>query len=90
MTKVMMTVHWSEGIPTLDDIQRHFSLTDDEIDRSFGLVEIDPNEHIFTFLVEENSTSKVKSGSNFHVEGPFSNPRIEPFGPPESTNKSDI
>jgi hypothetical protein len=85
MAKVMMTVRWQAGAPTIGDIKQRFSLTDKEIDSTFGVVEVDPDEHIFTFLVEENSASKVKSGVDISVEGPFSNPRIEPFGPPESS-----
>jgi hypothetical protein len=83
MAKVMMTIQWLQGQPTLEDIQKLFSLTDNEIDRDFGLIEVDPAEHIFTFLVEDASAAKVQPGANFRVAGPFSNPRIEPFGPPQ-------
>ena len=79
----MMTIQWPQGQPSLEGIQQLFSLSDDEVDRDFGLIEVDPAEHLFTFLVEEASAAKVQPGAGYTVSGPFSNPRIEPFGPPQ-------
>jgi hypothetical protein len=83
MAKVMMTIQWLQGQPSLEEIQKQFSLSDDEVDREFGLIEVDPDEHIFTFLVEAASAAKVQPGPGWNVSGPYSNPRIEPFGPPQ-------
>jgi hypothetical protein len=83
MAKVMMSIQWPQGQPTLEGIKQLFSLSDDEVDREFGLIEVDPAEHIFTFLVEATSVAKVHPGPGWSVSGPFSNPRIEPFGPPQ-------
>ena len=83
MAKVMLTIQWPQGQPSLEGIQQLFSLADDEVDRDFGLIEVDPAEHLFTFLVEEGSPAKVQPGAGYRVSGPFSNPRIEPFGPPQ-------
>lgn len=85
MAELMMTVHWPGKAPTIDEIQQRFSLTEEEINKSFGVVEVDPGEHIYTFLVNETAVSKIHSQSDVKVEGPFSNPRIEPFGPPEES-----
>jgi hypothetical protein len=83
MAKVLMTIQWPEGQPTLEDLQKLFSLAGDEIDPSFGVIEVDPIDHIFTFLVEEASVTKIQPKANLRIAGPFSNPRIEPFGPPQ-------
>jgi hypothetical protein len=83
MAKVMMNVQWRGKAPTLNEIQQLFSLTDEEIDKSFGLIEVDPDKHVYTVLVEETSVPKLQSRGDVTVEGPFSNPRIEPFGPPQ-------
>ena len=83
MAKVMLTIQWPQGQPSLEEIQKLFSLSDDEVDRDFGLIEVDPAENVFTFLVEEASAARVRSGPGWTVSGPFSNPRIEPFGPPQ-------
>ena len=78
-----MSIQWPQGQPSFEQIQKLFSLSDDEIDRDFGLIEVDPAEHLYTILVEETSAAKVRSGPGWSVSGPFSNPRIEPFGPPQ-------
>jgi len=84
MAKVMVTFQAEGPAPTIAELQRRFSLTDDEIDRSFGVIEVDPQDHTFTILVEESAAQKVQPGGPItKVAGPFSNPRIEPFGPPE-------
>ncbi len=83
MSKVMMTIQSGGTPPTIADIRRRYSLDDDDIDTDFGVVEVDPAEHVYTFLVEEKAASKISVDSDWSVEGPYSNPRIEPFGPPE-------
>ncbi len=80
MAKVMMTVRVNEGTPSLKDIQQKFSLTDDEIDHKFGVIEVDPLEHLFAFLVEETAIGKIADADEWKIQGPFSNPKIEPFG----------
>jgi hypothetical protein len=84
MAKLMMSFRVVGSTPTIDDIQTRFSLTNEEIDRNFGVVQVDPEEDLYTILVEESAADKVQPGGNIReVEGPFANPRIEPFGPPE-------
>jgi len=84
MAKVMVTFQAEGPAPTIAELQQRFSITDDEIDYSFGVVEVDPKDHTYTILVEESAVDKVQPyGRITKVEGPFSNPRIEPFGPPE-------
>jgi hypothetical protein len=84
MAKVMVSFKVVGAAPTLEELKERFRLSDAEIDASFGVVEIDPQTHTYTILVEESAVDKLQpSGSIGKVEGPFSNPRIEPFGPPE-------
>jgi hypothetical protein len=83
MAKAMMTIRPTGDVPTLSEIQRQFGLTDDEVDHDFGVVGIDPSDRLFTFLVEETAARKVSSTDRWDIEGPYANPRIEPFGPPE-------
>jgi len=85
MTDLMMTVQWPGKAPTIDEIQQRFSLTNEEISKSFGVVEVDPDEHIYTFLVKENAVSKIQSRTDVKVKGPYSNPQIGPFGPPDES-----
>lgn len=84
MPKVMMTIHASSGPPRLEEIRRRYELKPDEIDEEFGVVEIDPERHDYTILVELEAARKVSPTENWDVSGPYSNPRIEPFGPPQA------
>ena len=83
MAKVMVTIHGPDTPPTIADVRDRYGLSQDEIDASFGVVEIDPDEQVYTVLVEEEAAAKIQSNDEWRTEGPFSNPRIEPFGPPE-------
>jgi hypothetical protein len=87
MAKVMMNIQTSEKSPTLESVQKRFGLTDGEIDRSFGVVPIDPEANLFTVLVDERAASKLGSNENWQSEGPYSNPRIEPFDLPQPEDK---
>ena len=83
MTKVMVTIRAPERPPTLDELVERYDLGPDDIDREFGVVEIDPDDHLYTVLVTESAAARIEPGDGWETEGPFSNPRIEPFGPPE-------
>jgi hypothetical protein len=82
MAMVMMTLQCKGEPPTVKAIRERFSLAETEIDASFGVVEVDPEEHLFTFLVEEGAAAKIQPGGDWAVAGPYANPRVEPFGPP--------
>ncbi len=84
MPRVMVTIQAPDEPPTIDGLRRRYGLTEREIDASFGVVEVDPVEHVYTVLVEDSAVAKIQPNENWTVEGPYSNPRIEPFGPPEA------
>jgi hypothetical protein len=44
------------------------------------VVNIDPNEDLFTVLVDEQTAERAEGKA---AGGPYANPPIEPFGPPE-------
>lgn len=83
MPKLMMTIHSQGGPPTLEEIVRRYNLQSGDIDDEFGVVEIDPERHDYTILVESEAAKKIAPTEHWEVSGSFSNPRIEPFGPPE-------
>jgi cytochrome oxidase Cu insertion factor (SCO1/SenC/PrrC family) len=80
MGKLMLTVQLDPKKATLADVQRKLKLQSDEIDKEFGVVSIDPDKDLYAVLVEEGAAGKVKGKKG--VGGPFSNPKIEPFGRP--------
>jgi hypothetical protein len=81
MAKVLLTVTRAPSEASLDAVKRDLGLGDDDIDAEFGVVNIDPNRDRYAVLVEESAAERV--GNAPGVDGPFSNPRIEPFGPPD-------
>ncbi len=78
----MMTIR-SETPPSLQRIQELFGLQESDLDIEFGVLEVDPQEHLFTFMVEEEKAKQISENESWIVGGPFSNPKIEPFGPPQ-------
>jgi hypothetical protein len=80
MPKQMLTLTLPPEEATLSQVRRRLNLSADEIDSEFGVVLIDPKRNLYTILVEEEAVHKVSGRPE--VKGPFSNPRIEPFGPP--------
>jgi hypothetical protein len=76
----MMTVELDPDSATVDEVAKRLGLGPEEIDAEFGVVPIDPDNHLYSVLVDEQASARVAGQPG--VEGPFSNPRIEPFGPP--------
>jgi hypothetical protein len=76
----MVTVHLSDEKSDLASAQDRLGLVDDEVDRDFGVVAIDPDNRLYTLLVTPEAAERIV-GKGF-ASGPYSNPRIEPFGPP--------
>lgn len=83
MSKVMITIKAPDEPPSIAGLRRRYKLRKGQIDESFGVVEVDPQEHVYTVLVEASAAAKITGDESWKVEGPFSNPRIQPFGPPE-------
>lgn len=77
----MLTLTRDPSGASLEAVKEELGLAEGEIDTDFGLVEIDPDAHRYAILVEEAAASRV--GGRPGVEGPFANPPIEPFGPPQ-------
>lgn len=89
MAKVMMTIQSRGGAPTIEALRARYGLAAEEIDPEFGVVEIDPSDGTYTILVESTAANKIEDSGEWKVQGPFANPKIEPFGPPETGSDGD-
>jgi hypothetical protein len=81
MAKLLLTVTRDPSRASLDAVKRDLGLSDEEIDHDFGVVSIDPKGNRYAILVENQAAERV--GGKPGVEGPYANPPVEPFGPPE-------
>ena len=76
MASVMVSLQLDPERASLEEVRRLLGLGEDEVDPRFGVVNIDPNEHLYTILVEPEAAERVRDAAP--VRGVFSNPRIEP------------
>ncbi|MBI3245045.1 MAG: hypothetical protein HYZ50_00885 [Deltaproteobacteria bacterium] len=82
MSKAPCSIHWQDGQPSLQAVRDKFGLTPEEIDEQFGVVAIDPDEHLYCVLLEEAAVLRIHGSDHAAaslIEGPFANPAIEPF-----------
>ncbi len=85
MSKQMLTLRLHPAEATLPKICKKLNLSAEEVDSDFGVVNIDPKKDLYTILVEEEAASRISGSPG--VEGPFSNPKIEPLGPATKKDK---
>lgn len=88
---VLMTVHGSDGAPSIAQAASELGVSVADIDEKFGIVPINPDEGLYAVQVTESSIDTRATGdadpSNYR--GPYSNPRIAPFGPVQSAKEPD-
>jgi hypothetical protein len=82
MSKLMLTVKLDPSHATPSDASERLGLAEDELDADFGVVNVDPEQDLYAVLVDEETAARLSGDPG--VEGPFANPPIEPFGPPQS------
>lgn len=74
MAKVLFTIQ-IDPEPTLAQVKERLGLSDEQIDPDFGVVVIDPDEHLYAILVDAEAAITDEA-----VKGPYSNPQIGPLG----------
>jgi hypothetical protein len=78
----MLTLTLDPAEASVEEVQRKLGLEPSQLDADFGVVEVDPAQHKYAVLVDEEVATRLAGTRG--VEGPFANPPIEPFGPPEA------
>ncbi len=76
MSKQLVTFKCDDA-PSLETVKERFALHDDDIDPSFGVVEVDPDAHLYTALVEPAAASKMQQTEP--ETGVYANPEISTF-----------
>ena len=89
MTKLLFNLTWKEkGAPSVLELCEKLGFKPEEIDERFGVIEIDPEERLYTILAEADAVNRVRSQTEdpgADLEGPYANVSIAPFGPPEES-----
>jgi hypothetical protein len=81
--KALMTVQFEDGPPTLESAARQLGIPPEAVDGTFGVVPIDPARGLYGVQVDATQLpDEIATDGRFR--GPFSSPRIEPFGPVRS------
>jgi hypothetical protein len=81
MSGVLFTISSPSGKPTPNEASDLLGLERGSLDPEFGVTLIDPRRNLYAVMVDERAAGNV--GENANVQGPFSNPPIGAFGPPE-------
>lgn len=81
MPHVLMTVELP-GAASIDAAAERLGVAPGDLDRDFGVIAIDPEQHLYSVMVDERASAAAAERPG--IAGPFANPKIEPFGPPES------
>lgn len=76
----MVTLRLGSKKASLASVCKQLALGPEELDRDFGVVAISPEDGLYAVLMDEKAADRIESVEG--VQGVFSNPRIEPFGPP--------
>jgi hypothetical protein len=81
MAKRMVSLRLDPADATVARVREKLKLREDELDAGFGVVSLDPRKQLYAILVDESISARLEGEEG--VEGTFSNPRIETFGPPK-------
>ena len=75
---VLMTVTLDQSKASIAAAAKSLGVPVESIDAEFGLVPIDPDRGLYSVKIPSAAVPGGTSGTEFR--GPFSNPRIAPFG----------
>jgi len=78
---MMITLKLDPDHASMGEVRKKLGIGPEQIDESFGVIDVAPQEHLYAVLVDEDVAAEVSGKPD--VEGTFSNPKIEPFGPPQ-------
>jgi hypothetical protein len=77
---VLMTVHGSNGAPSLAEAAGELGVPVADVDDKFGVVPVNPDQSLYAVQVKESSIATARTAREGY-RGPYSNPVIAPLGP---------
>lgn len=79
-TYSLHTLLWEGSTkPELRQIAEKLFIAETDLDPEFGVVLIDPDKHLYCFMIDVTVLKKINPDSG--IQGPFSNPKIETLDP---------
>ena len=82
MATRMLTLKLDPSEATLSGVRGKLDLQEDEVDPNFGVVNVSPEQNLYAILVDDKVADRLEGSKD--IAGSFSNPKIEPFGPPQA------
>jgi hypothetical protein len=79
MARMLLTVTWPGERPSLREVCEKYGLRPHEVDEDFGMIEIDPDAHLYTLRVDQDAAARVSEAYGDEVDGPFGDVRIGPM-----------
>jgi hypothetical protein len=78
----LMTIKW-DAIDKIDiaALANKLNVTEDDLDRDFGIVSVDDEQNIYSYRISTEGLAKSNIENKEDYQGPYSDVRIEPFGP---------
>ena len=77
----LMTVTIPQGAPSIAAAAKQLGVKPEDIDAAYGVVPVDPDRGLYAVQVRADRLPRQPEGVGEGYRGPWSNPRIEPFGP---------
>lgn len=84
---VMMNVECPGDKPSIAVVARKLNVSVSAIDTKFGVILVDVKRHIYTVRVDKDQLPEDMQQQSEGVSGPYSDPKIAPFGTPEPDDK---
>jgi hypothetical protein len=79
--ELMTITEQGSGAPTLAEAAKQLGVAESDLDATFGVVPIDPARGMYAVQVRTDKLPKRSGQGESDYRGPWSNPKIEPFGP---------
>jgi hypothetical protein len=79
---LLFTIASPRSRPSLREASFRLGVEVGALDAAFGVTLIDPRKGLYAVMVDERAAAVI-GATSVDVDGPFSNPGIGTFGPPE-------